>query len=40
MFIQHFIKYLKAGGNAGVVIKNTFLSNGDATEVRRELLER
>ena len=28
-----------AGGNAGVVIKNTFLSNGDATEVRRELLE-
>lgn len=38
MFIQHFIKYLKAGGNAGVVIKNTFLSNGDATEVRRELL--
>lgn len=39
MFIQHFIKYLKAGGNAGVVIKNTFLSNGDATEVRRELLD-
>lgn len=39
MFIQHFIKYLKAGGSAGVVIKNTFLSNGDATEVRRELLE-
>ncbi len=39
LFIQHFIKYLKAGGNAGVVIKNTFLSNGDATEVRRELLE-
>jgi type I restriction enzyme M protein len=39
MFIQHFIKYLKAGGNAGVVIKNTFLSNSDATEVRRELLE-
>ena len=39
MFIQHFIKYLKAGGNAGVVIKNTFLSNGDATDVRRELLE-
>lgn len=39
MFIQHFIKYLKAGGSAGIVIKNTFLNNGDATEVRRELLE-
>ena len=39
MFIQHFIKYLKAGGNAGVVVKNTFLNNGDATAVRRELLD-
>ena len=34
-----FIKSLKAGGSAGIVIKNTFLSNGDAKEVRRELLE-
>lgn len=39
MFVQHFIKSLKAGGRAGLVIKNTFLSNGDAIEVRRELLE-
>ncbi len=39
LFMQHFIKSLKAGGNAGIVIKNTFLSNGDATEVRRELLK-
>ena len=27
LFLQHFIKMLKAGGRAGVVIKNTFLSN-------------
>ena len=27
--MQHFIKLLKAGGRAGVVIKNTFLSNVD-----------
>lgn len=39
MFMQHFIKILKAGGRAGVVIKNTFLSNGDAAEVRKMLLE-
>jgi type I restriction enzyme M protein len=26
LFLQHFIKMLKAGGRAGVVIKNTFLS--------------
>ena len=39
MFMQHFIKYLKAGGSAGIVIKNTFLSNGDALQVRRELLD-
>ena len=25
LFMQHFIKLLKAGGRAGVVIKNTFL---------------
>ncbi len=27
LFLQHFIKMLKAGGRGGVVIKNTFLSN-------------
>ena len=41
LFLQHFIKYLKAGGRAAVVIKNTFLSNADkaARALRRELLE-
>lgn len=39
LFLQHFIKSLKAGGMAGIVIKNTFLSNGDAQAVRKELLE-
>ena len=38
LFMQHFIKSLKAGGMAGIVIKNTFLSNGDAKNVRKELL--
>ena len=27
LFLQHFIKYLKAGGRSAVVIKNTFLSS-------------
>ena len=42
LFLQHFIKILKAGGRAGVVIKNTFLSNTDNASVslRKELLER
>ena len=39
MFMQHFIKMLKAGGRAGIVIKNTFLSNGDAAQLRKVLLE-
>lgn len=39
MFMQHFIKMLKAGGRAGIVIKNTFLSNGDAAALRKVLLE-
>lgn len=39
MFMQHFVKMLKAGGRAGIVIKNTFLSNGDASAVRKMLLE-
>jgi type I restriction enzyme M protein len=41
LFSQHFIKMLKAGGRGGVVIKNTFLSNGDNASVslRKLLLE-
>ncbi len=41
LFLQHFIKMLKAGGKAGVVIKNTFLSNTDNASVslRKHLLE-
>lgn len=41
LFLQHFIKILKAGGRAGVVIKNTFLSNTDNASVslRKMLLE-
>ena len=41
LFLQHFIKSLKAGGRAAVVIKNTFLSNSDnaAKALRKELLE-
>ena len=39
MFMQHFIKMLKLNGRAGIVIKNTFLSNGDAAQIRRKLLE-
>ena len=41
LFLQHFIRYLKAGGRGAVVIKNTFLSNSDNASVslRKELLE-
>ncbi len=41
LFLQHFIKILKAGGKAGVIIKNTFLSNTDNASVslRKLLLE-
>ena len=41
LFLQHFIKSLKAGGRGGVVIKNTFLSNADNASVslRKLLLE-
>ena len=41
LFLQHFIKFLKAGGRSGVVIKNTFLSNTDnaAVSLRKTLLE-
>ena len=40
LFLQHFIKILRAGGRAGIVIKNTFLSNTDnaSTRLRRLLL--
>ncbi len=41
LFLQHFIKMLKAGGRAAIVIKNTFLSNTDnaSTSLRKLLLE-
>lgn len=41
LFLQHFIKILKAGGKAGIVIKNTFLSNKDNASIslRKLLLE-
>ena len=41
LFLQHFIRMLRAGGRAGVVIKNTFLSNSDNASValRQKLLE-
>ena len=41
LFLQHFIKMMKAGGRGGVVIKNTFLSNTDNASVslRKLLLE-
>jgi len=40
LFLQHFIKMLKAGGRAAIVIKNTFLSNDKAaTSLRKLLLE-
>jgi type I restriction enzyme M protein len=41
LFLQHFIKILKAGGRGGIVIKNTFLSGFDNASVslRKLLLE-
>ena len=41
LFLQHFIKILRAGSRAGIVIKNTFLSNIDNASVslRKLLLE-
>ena len=41
LFLQHFMKILKPGGRAAVVIKNTFLSNTDnaAVALRKELLQ-
>ncbi|MBI4937203.1 MAG: N-6 DNA methylase, partial [Nitrosomonadales bacterium] len=41
LFLQHFIKLLKAGGRGAVVIKNTFMINTDNASVslRKYLLE-
>ncbi|WP_423204880.1 N-6 DNA methylase [Pseudomonas kribbensis] len=41
LFLQHFIKILKAHGQGAIVIKNTFLSNNDNASVslRKLLLE-
>lgn len=41
LFLQHFIKTLRAGGRGAIVIKNTFLSNNDNASVslRKLLLE-
>jgi type I restriction enzyme M protein len=40
LFLQHFMKKLRVGGSAAIVIKNTFLSNADAaaTAIRKDLL--
>lgn len=42
LFMQHFMKKLRAGGEAAIVIKNTFLTNeptGATGKIRKELLE-
>ncbi|MDQ8145420.1 MAG: N-6 DNA methylase [Gemmatimonadota bacterium] len=41
LFLQHFVRLLRAGGRGAVVIKNTFLSNTDNASVslRKSLLE-
>jgi type I restriction enzyme M protein len=41
LFLQHFIRILRAGGRGGIVIKNTFLSNTDnaSLSLRKLLLE-
>ena len=42
LFMQHFMKKLRAGGEAAIVIKNTFLTNeptGATGRIRKELLE-
>ena len=41
LFLQHFIKILKVGGRAGIVIKQAFLSDADkaAVSLRKLLLE-
>ena len=39
--MQHFIKSLKGGGRAAIVIKNTFLTNSENSDIalRKLLLE-
>ncbi len=42
LFMQHFMKKLRTGGEAAIVIKNTFLTNeptGATGNIRRELVE-
>jgi len=40
LFMQYFIRHLKIGGRAAVVIKNTFLNSGGAyAAIRKDLLE-
>ncbi|MGO3702183.1 MAG: type I restriction-modification system subunit M [Candidatus Saccharimonadales bacterium] len=42
LFMQHFMKKLRTGGEAAVVIKNTFLTNepnGATGNIRRELVD-
>lgn len=41
LFLQHFMKVLKVGGRAGIVIKNSFLTNTEnaAIAIRKELIE-
>lgn len=42
LFLQHFMKKLKTGGEAAIVIKNTFLTNepnGATANIRKELLD-
>jgi type I restriction enzyme M protein len=41
LFLQHFLKMLRPGGRAAIVIKNTFLSNTDnaSCNLRKLLLE-
>ncbi|MDN5275239.1 MAG: hsdM [Candidatus Saccharibacteria bacterium] len=42
LFLQHFMKKLRVGGEAAIVIKNTFLTNeptGATGVIRRQLLE-
>lgn len=42
LFMQHFMKKLRTGGEAAVVIKNTFLTNeptGATGKIRKELVE-
>lgn len=41
LFLQHFMKSLRSGGSAGIVIKNTFLNNTDkaSIQLRKDILE-